>query len=78
MIYLKCPVATLRKRIQTRGREVERDIPTDYLRRLNALYEEWFARYTLSPVLVLATDRLDYLTDLVDRVDLFQQIEKHL
>jgi deoxyadenosine/deoxycytidine kinase len=78
MIYLKCPVGTLRKRIELRGRRMEQDIPLNYLKRLNALYEAWFANYKLSPVLVLPTDKLDYLTDLVDRVDLFRQIEKHL
>jgi deoxyadenosine/deoxycytidine kinase len=78
MIYLKCPVRTLRERIRTRGRSMEQEIPTAYLNRLNALYEEWFRGYKLSPVLVLSTDKLDYLTDLVDRVDLFRQIEKYL
>jgi deoxyadenosine/deoxycytidine kinase len=78
MIYLKAPVRTLRQRIRLRGREMEQSIPQAYLRRLNALYEEWFQDYNLSPVLVLSTDKLDYLTDLVHRVDLFRQIEKHL
>ena len=78
MIYLKCSVRTLKRRIQLRGRCIERDIPTAYLRRLNRLYEEWFRSYSTSPVLVLSTDKLDYLTDLVDRVDLFHKIEKHL
>jgi deoxyadenosine/deoxycytidine kinase len=78
MIYLKCPVRTLKQRIRLRGREMEQDIPTAYLSRLNKLYEEWFNGYKRSPVLVLSTDKLDYLTDLVDRVDLFRQIEKHL
>ncbi len=78
MIYLRCPVQTLRERIRLRGRAMEKDIPTRYLQRLNALYEEWFDNYRLSPVLVLGTDKLDYLTNLVDRVDLFRQIEKHL
>jgi deoxyadenosine/deoxycytidine kinase len=78
MIYLQCPVKTLRQRIKLRGRAMEQDIPTDYLKRLNSLYEDWFKNYKLSPVLVLPTDKLDYLTDLVDRVDLFRQIEKHL
>lgn len=78
MIYLRCPVQTLRERIRLRGRTMEKDIPTAYLKRLNALYEEWFSNYTMSPVLVLSTDKLDYLTNLVDRVDLFRQIEKHL
>jgi deoxyadenosine/deoxycytidine kinase len=78
MIYLRAPVRTLRQRIRLRGRAMEADIPTPYLQRLNGLYEEWFAGYRLSPVLVLDTGRLDYVTDLVDRVDLLRQIEKHL
>lgn len=78
MIYLKCPVRTLKERIRMRGRAMEQDIPTAYLRRLNDLYEEWFKHYDMSPVLELSTDKLDYIQDLVDRVDLFRQIEKHL
>lgn len=78
MIQLKCPVRTLRQRIRRRGRAMEQDIPAAYLRRLNALYEDWFAKYDLSPVLVLETDKLDWLTDLVDRADLFRRIERYL
>ncbi|MFL5320002.1 MAG: deoxynucleoside kinase [Myxococcaceae bacterium] len=78
MIYCRCPVKTLKQRIKLRGRKMEQDIPVKYLQRLNALYEEWFKTYDMSPVLTLPTDKLDYLTDLVDRVDLFRQIEKHL
>ncbi len=78
MIYLRCPVQTLKERIRLRGRAMEKDIPTPYLKRLNALYEDWFSHYKMSPVLVLSTDKLDYLTNLVDRVDLFRQIEKYL
>lgn len=78
MIYCRCPVKTLKERIALRGRSMEKDIPTPYLKKLNALYEEWFDTYDMSKVLILPTDKLDYLTDLVDRVDLFRQIEKHL
>jgi deoxyadenosine/deoxycytidine kinase len=78
MIQLRCPVRTLRQRIRARGRSFEQDIPAPYLRRLNRLYEDWFASYRLSPVLVLETDKLDYLTDLVDHVGLLDQIERYL
>jgi len=78
MIQLRCPVRTLRQRIRARGRSFEQDIPAAYLRRLNVLYEDWYARYELSPVLRLEIDKLDYLTDLVDRVDLFDRIEHYL
>ncbi len=76
MIFLKCPVRTLKKRILQRGRKMEIDVPTAYLKALNQLYDEWRARYSMSPVIELETDRLDYLTDLVDRLDLFRQVEK--
>jgi deoxyadenosine/deoxycytidine kinase len=78
MIFLRCPVATLRKRIARRGRPMEADIPVEYLRRLNRLYDRWRETYTLSPVIDLATDKLDYLTDLVDRLDVFRQLEQYL
>jgi deoxyadenosine/deoxycytidine kinase len=78
MIQLRCPVRTLRRRIRDRGRPMEQGMPLAYLQRLNRLYEEWFANYTLSPVLELRTDELDWLTDLVDRVDLFRRLEKYL
>lgn len=78
MIYLRAPVKTLRKRITGRGRVMERDIPTAYLKRLNQLYEDWFSRYDLSPVITLASDKLDYITDLVDRLEILGQIEKYL
>ena len=78
MIQLSCPVRTLRQRIRLRGRAMEQDIPVSYLRRLNRLYEDWFRRWDLSPVMRLETDRLDWLTDLVDRADLFRRIERYL
>jgi len=78
MIFLKCPVRTLKKRIAQRGRKMEMEIPTGYLRALNGLYDEWRARYSLSPVIELDTGSLDYLTDLVDRLDLFKAIEKYV
>jgi deoxyadenosine/deoxycytidine kinase len=78
MIQLSCPVRTLRQRIRLRGRAMEQEIPATYLGRLNRLYVDWFRRYDLSPALKLPTDRLDWMTDLVDRADLFRQIERYL
>lgn len=78
MIYLRCPMKTLRKRIKLRGREMEQDIPTSYLKLLNDLYEDWLSRYTLSEVLVLDSEKLDYISDMVDRLDVMQRIESVL
>ncbi|MDY0059099.1 MAG: deoxynucleoside kinase [Myxococcota bacterium] len=78
MLYLKCPVRGIRQRIKKRGRPEELVVPADYLRRLNDLYEAWFEHYDLSPVVVIDTSKLDYLSDLVDRLDLFGTIERVL
>lgn len=76
LIYLKCPLRTIQKRIIQRGRQSEQNIPKSYLSRLNKLYEEWIERYQLSPVLTISTENMDYLTDLVHRIDLLETIEK--
>ena len=78
MIFLGCPVKMLKKRIAQRGRAMEKEIPAGYLEKLNKLYAEWRDRYRLSPLIELDTGKLDYLTDLVDRLDLFGQIERYL
>ncbi len=75
MIYLRCSMRTLRKRICLRGRAMEQDVPLAYLKRLERLYEEWIASYDMSDVLVLETDKLDYIHDLVHRLDVMERIE---
>ena len=75
MIYLRCSMRTLRRRIRLRGRKMEQDIPMAYLKRLDRLYEEWVESYALSDILVLESDRLDFVHDLVDRQDVRERIE---
>ncbi len=77
MIYLRCPLPALVKRIRKRGRDFERAVPKSYLGSLEKLYEAWFARYDASPALVVETDRLDYVERLFDRLELIETIEKH-
>lgn len=75
LIYLHCSFRTLRKRIRLRGRAMERDVPAAYLKRLERLYARWIESYSLSEVLVLETDALDYVNDLMYRLDVMQRIE---
>jgi deoxyadenosine/deoxycytidine kinase len=75
MIYLRCSMRTLRQRIRLRGRAMERDIPLSYLKRLEGLYEEWLAAYPYGEVLVLETDKLDYINDMVDCLDVMERVE---
>jgi deoxyadenosine/deoxycytidine kinase len=75
LIYLTCSMKTLRTRIRLRGRRIERDIPVSYLKRLEHLYDDWIESYSMSDVLVLDTDDMDYVNDLVHRLDVMRRIE---
>jgi deoxyadenosine/deoxycytidine kinase len=61
LVYLRCSVRSIRRRIKRRGRPSEQAIPAAYLRRLNVLYEDWIGRYKLSPVLIWDSDKDDYI-----------------
>jgi len=78
LIYLRCSVRAIRRRVRLRGRPSEQGVPSTYLRRLNQLYEEWIAAYDLSPVLIWDSERQDYLTDLVDRLELKRRLAEAL
>lgn len=75
MIYLRCSMRTLRKRIRLRGRQMEKDIPLSYLKRLEGLYDQWLESYNSSEILVLETDKLDYINDMVDCLDVMERVE---
>ena len=78
MIYLRCPLKTLVRRIEKRGRTFEKRIPRAYLASLEALYEAWFERYRESEVIVINTDRIDYIEHMFDRLEMVETIQRHL
>ncbi len=75
LIYVRAPIRTLRRRIRLRGRAMEQNIPLSYLKRLEGLYEQWVASYEASEVLVLESDKLNYVNDLIDRQDVRERVE---
>ena len=58
--------------------DIEADISDEYLQRLNTLYEEWIARFDISPVLVVQGDRLDFVEDSRDLHAIVSTIREHL
>ena len=78
MIYVRCSMRTLRQRIRERGRKMEQDVPLSYLKRLERLYDGWIENYSMSEVLVLETDNLDYISDFMHRLDVMERIEAML
>jgi deoxyadenosine/deoxycytidine kinase len=78
VIYLRTAVPTLRRRIIQRGRDYEQTISDEYLHQLNELYETWIDGFSLSPVLTIETDNLDYV-QYADHLDqIWQKINHRL
>ena len=61
VVYLRATVPSLQNRISQRGRDYEKQIETEYLQRLNSLYDAWTTNFTLRPVLTVPTDDLNYV-----------------
>ena len=78
VIYIRASVPTLKARIAKRGRDFESKIPDSYLEGLNALYEEWIQSFTLSPVLTVPGDRLDFVEDSHDLTAVVAAVRKRL
>jgi len=78
LIALTCSLKTTKQRIEKRGRAMESAIPDAYLRNLHRLYEDWFDRYDLGPIVKIDTTELDYVENLVDLIELQQKLDKAL
>ena len=75
LIYLRCSMRTLRRRINLRARSMEQEVELAYLKRLQKLYDAWADNYAMGDLLVIETDRLDYVNDLIHRLDVMERIE---
>ena len=76
MIYLRCPVEQLQKRITERGRAMEAQIPLEYLENLQRLYDTWISRFDACKVVTLETDGMTYSQDIFDKMDVIKSAAK--
>jgi deoxyguanosine kinase len=61
VIYLQASVNTLVARVRKRGNPVENGIDDDYLRRLSEAYTRYFYNYADSPLLIVNSERLNFV-----------------
>jgi len=61
VIYLQASVDTLFWRLKKRGDPMERDIEEHYLRRLSEAYTTYFHSYSESPLLIVNSERLNFV-----------------
>jgi deoxyguanosine kinase len=76
VVYLEGSIETCMKRIKLRGREFERNMDPDYLRRLKDAYNAYFYRYSETPLLVVNTDEIDFVRNSEDFENLVGQISR--
>ncbi len=76
VIYLQATAATLIERVRRRGHRYERPIQDDYLARLSDGYGEFFHQYQDAPVLVVNSERLNFVDNPTDFNLLLDRIGK--
>jgi len=74
VIYLQSSTDRLMANIKRRNKNIEKHISQNYLKRLNESYNEFFFRYTDTPLLVINTSEMDFVHNEEDLNDLIQQI----
>ncbi|MCL2327086.1 MAG: deoxynucleoside kinase [Bacteroidetes bacterium] len=78
LIYLKSSIPYLVKRIQSKGREYENAIRLDYLERLNRRYDVWVQSYELGKILVIDTDKINFIDKPEDFSKIINKIDAEL
>jgi deoxyadenosine/deoxycytidine kinase len=74
VIFLQADTDTLLRRIKQRGRSFEKEIGPDYIAAVNEAYNQFFFRYTDTPLLVINTSDIDFVHRREDLDDLLKQI----
>jgi len=74
VIFLQADTDTLLRRIKQRGRSYEKEIGLDYIAAVNEAYNQFFFRYSDTPLLVINTSDIDFVHRREDLDDLLKQI----
>jgi deoxyadenosine/deoxycytidine kinase len=76
VIYMQAAIPVLLERVEKRGRDFERSLDADYLRRLSEAYSYYFFHYKETPLLVVNTDEIDFVNNPADRDAFIDQIAR--
>lgn len=78
MVYLEISTDEAIKRICKRGRDYEKIVERDYWDSLNSNYKNYFSQYSISPILKINVDNLDFENNPSDREYVISLIESKL
>ena len=74
VVYLQAPTEVLARRLKARGSEA-RELSDEYLGELNRAYNHFFFNYTSTPLLVVNTAEVDFVSHDEDVDDLVRQLK---
>ncbi|MGQ9677872.1 MAG: deoxynucleoside kinase [bacterium] len=77
VVYLQARVEVLLARIRQRGRNFEANIDPEYLSNLSNLYNSFFLHYEDVPVLIVNTERFNFVVNQEEFEELFRAIVEH-
>ena len=75
VLYLQSNTERLMNNIRKRKQPFEKGISPEYIKRLNEAYNDFFFRYSETPLLVINTSEIDFVHNEEDLNDLIQQIK---
>ena len=76
VIYLQAEIEVLQKRIRTRNISYEKSLDAEYLVDLISLYNEFFFHYAETPLLVINTSEIDFVSNREDLQQLIREIRE--
>ncbi len=74
VIFLQADTETILRRIRQRARPFEKGVGRDYIESVNDAYNQFFFRYTETPLLVINTSDIDFVHNPQEFDDLIRQV----
>jgi len=74
VVFLQSSVERLMYNIKKRGRKIERNISRSYIEELSEAYNDFFFKYSDTPLLIVNTTDIDFVNNERDFEELYNQI----
>ncbi|MCF8268110.1 MAG: deoxynucleoside kinase [Ignavibacteriales bacterium] len=74
VVYLQSSVERLMQNIRIRSRKIEKDLSLSYLQDLSIAYNDYFFKYSTTPLLIVNTTEIDFVENSEDFEELYKQI----
>ena len=74
VIFLQCSTDRLMHNIKKRGRKIERNLTRGYIEDLGEAYNNFFFKYSNTPLLIVNTTEIDFVNRQKDFDELYNQI----